>query len=106
MVNGMTHKKQIQEIRRLIEMVGGRCYVTSQVGRLYGSAGIPDLLCFAEVRGEWRVFFVEVKVGRDKLSDAQRAFREECLRARVPYVVGRVGDVADFMGLTQGEVRC
>jgi len=101
MVNGMTHKKQIQEIRRLIEMVGGRCYVTSQVGRLYGSAGIPDLICFAPARGVQWVFFVEVKVGRDKLSDAQRAFREECLRARMPYVVGTAGDVADFLGLTE-----
>ena len=99
----MTHKQQIEEVRRLIETVGGSCKVTGQSQRSFGSAGIPDLICFADVRGKRRHFYVEVKVGRDKLSLPQRAFREQCLRARVPYVVGRVGDVADFLGLT--EVR-
>jgi len=99
----MTHKQQIEEVRRLIEMVGGRCYVTSQVGRLYGSAGIPDLICFAPARGVQWVFFVEVKVGRDKLSWAQEEFQFQCREAHVPYVVGRVGDVADFLGLTEAQ---
>ena len=72
-----THKREIEAIRRYVSLVGGVCNVLHQAGRLRGSAGIPDLyLQFPRAR---RSLWLEVKVGRDKLSPAQKAFlqREE-----------------------------
>ena len=96
-----THKAQVQEIRKLLDLAGGECYVCAQSQRLYGSAGIPDLIIFwPDAKGRSHMAFVEVKVGKDKLSPAQKAFRAHCARARKRYIVGRAGDVADALGLT------
>lgn len=88
-----THKAQVQIIRGLIADLGGRCYVTHQVGRVYGSAGIPDLHCIFP----GFTFWVEVKVGRDKLRPKQAEFKALSETAGVPVVVGRACDVVDWL---------
>lgn len=85
-----THKAEIETIRELIEdVLHGRCNVLHQVGRLCGTAGIPDLYIQMPANRAWLVrnvmadeistpicFWWEVKVGRDKLRPAQIAFIE------------------------------
>ena len=93
-----THKGQVAEIRRLVELLGGRCWTLHQVGRLRGSAGLPDMC--AVVRG--RAFWIEVKVGRDKLRPAQAEFKAAWDAAGVPVVVGRASDVADWLETALG----
>lgn len=88
-----THKGQVHEIRRLVEMLGGRAYVLSQSGRLYGSAGLPDIWCILNGHAFW----VEVKVGKDKLKPAQKLFKADSESAGVPVVVGRACDVVDYI---------
>ena len=88
------HKPEMEAVRSLVEMVpGGRCWVLSQSGRLYGSAGIPDVFCV--VNGQ--AFWVEVKVGKDTLSAAQEEFRRVSELADVPVIVGGVQEVLTFL---------
>lgn len=96
-----THKGQVQIIRRLIADLGGRCYVTHQVGRVYGSKGLPDMHCI--VRG--LAFWLEVKVGRDKLSKEQAEFKALSEAAGVPVVVGRACDVVDWLETEQEQAQ-
>ena len=88
----MSHKTEIQAIKRYVELLGGTCNVLHQVGRLCGTAGIPDL--YIQLTRYGAAFWMEVKVGRDKLRTAQDAFIEregECGRAVV------VGDLDALM---------
>ncbi len=94
--NKDTHKGQVREVARFVNALAGGCaWTLHQAGKLRGSAGIPDIYCTVGMTAFW----VEVKVGRDKLRDSQRAFKLYSDVAGVPVVVGRVGDVADFLGL-------
>ena len=94
-----THRGQVTEIRKLINALGGQCWTTHQSGRLAGSAGIPDMC--AVVRG--LAFWIEVKIGRDKLRPAQAGFKAVWDAAGVPVVVGRACDVADWLETRQGS---
>ena len=94
-----SHKDAVECVRDLIHMIGGHSALMPQSARLYGDAGVPDLYCM--VNG--RAFWVEVKVGKDKLSLEQAAFKILSDTCTVPVVVGRAGDVADFLGLTGKE---
>ena len=93
MINRDTHKGQVQEIKRLLEFKGGWVWALAQAARLYGSAGLPDMFCIYKDRAFW----VEVKVGRDKLSPAQVSFKAASEAAGIPVIVGRAGEVADWM---------
>ena len=85
----VSHKTEIEAIRRYVEMVGGACYVLHQSGRLHGSAGIPDLYILMPHRmGVW----FEVKVGPDNLSAAQKRFAELARKA---------GDLVEVGGLDE-----
>ena len=91
-----THKGQVEEVCQFVRMQrDGSAWKTHQSGRVQGTAGLPDIFCTVGMRAFW----VEVKVGKDRLRDSQREFK--CLSgiAGVPVVVGRVGDVADFLEL-------
>ena len=91
-----THKGQVREVARFVNALPAGCaWTLHQTGKLRGSAGIPDIYCV--VAG--RAFWVEVKVGRDKLRESQREFKLRSDIAGVPVVVGRVGDVADFLDI-------
>ena len=68
------HKDTVETIRKFITLLGGTCNVLHQVGRLRGSAGIPDL--FIQVEAANLSYWHEVKVGKDTLSPAQGAFLE------------------------------
>ena len=93
---GRAHKRQVEQIRKLVELAGGKAYTLHQSGRVYGSAGTPDMCIFwpAQDGSGWRFAWVEVKVGRDSLRPAQEEFEALCGRAGVTHIVGRVGDVA------------
>jgi len=101
----MSHKTTIEAVCDYIRLQGGKCWKTSQVGRLYGSAGIPDVIaaiCIPDrlikmnpVR--WQMLFVEVKVGEDKLSPAQQGFRDIAELCGVPVIVGGLDDVLPYV---------
>lgn len=104
---GRPHNQAIEAVREFVDMLpGGHCYVLSQSGRLHGSAGIPDLYCMVKDTAFW----VEVKVGRDKLSPAQAEFKARSGMAGVPVIVGHAKDVIDFLEMdrtfAEGGVRC
>lgn len=93
-----THKSAVEAIRKYVELRGGRAWVLAQSARLYGSAGIPDMWCVLPKRdGSTLALWIEVKVGRDKLSDAQQAFRELAYRAGVPVCVGDCDAVQEYV---------
>ena len=94
-----THKGQVAEIRKLVSLLGGQCWTTHQSGRIAGSAGIPDMYV---IIGQL-AFWVEVKVGRDKLRASQAHFKTWCKLAGVPVVVGRACDVADWLESKGGQ---
>lgn len=101
--NGSTHKSEIEAIRKLIQAIGGWCYVLHQVGRLRGSAGIPDIYC--HVTAIEHRFWVEVKVGRDKLRDAQMEFRFFERACGGSVVVGGVEEVIQHLKAHGMEVK-
>ena len=95
-----THTGQVEEVRRLVALKGGRCWVTSQGHRLRGSAGIPDLYVVAPhgVTHEVRAVWMEVKVGKDRLRPAQEEFIRTVQKAGRLVVVGRCKDLMQAMG--------
>jgi len=94
-----THKSEILAIRRLVNLLGGTAYVLHQGPGggarrgLWGSAGLPDLFC--TWRG--RAFWVEVKVGSDRLRPAQEGFRERAERCGQTVLVGDVEVVREWV---------
>ena len=91
---GRAHNKAIEEVRKLIDLLpGGRANVLSQSGRLYGSPGIADVYC--TIKG--LAFWVEVKTGKDVMSEAQLEFKARSDPTGVPVVVGRAEDVIDWL---------
>lgn len=96
---GEAHNNAVQSVREFIGLVHGHAFVLHQGTRLHGSAGISDI-CFVarDAAGEWRFAWLEVKVGRDKLSPAQVAFRAVMELAGIPVIVGTAGDAAEFLG--------
>ena len=79
-----THKSEVQAIRKLIDIYGGAAYVLHQSSRLHGSAGLPDMFCMLDHRAFW----IEVKVGADKLRVAQSAFIEHSHQCGQVVLVG------------------
>lgn len=100
-----SHKATLEAVRKLINAVGGTCNVLHQVGRLRGSAGIPDL--YAQFHdGRWchpQSFWVEIKPSGAKLTAAQKAFkeREEGTYGRV--LVGGLHEVMEYLGIDEGR---
>jgi len=88
-----SHKQAVTEIRRYIAAIGGYSWLLPQSQRLYGSKGLPDMYCIVANRAFW----IEIKVGKDKLRPAQAAFKLAAEKAGVPVVVGRAADVVDKM---------
>lgn len=66
--------------------------------------GWPDLQL---IDASGRLYFLEVKAGEGQLSDAQEAFRDECIRRCIPFAVVRSIDDArtalEAWGLTTRE---
>ena len=96
----MSHKTEIQAIRKYVACFGGTVNVLHQSGKLRGSAGIPDL--YIQIPRFKKAFWFEVKVGRDKLSPAQEAFieREDACGAKV-----YVGDLDTLIELRSLPTR-
>lgn len=120
-----THAEELKAICKMITdpALGGEALRTHQGpgprtrrgGRaLWGDAGIADLICFVPIarcptlRGRWleerteEMFYVEVKVGKDKQREAQQKFEKHCIAAGVTYIMGDLRTVADYLGV---EVR-
>ena len=99
------HKSEIMAIRRLVEALGGVCNVLHQSGRVRGSAGVPDLYVQMPGAVQWAMpatrirpfgLWIEVKVGRDRLSPAQRAFGDRELSAGREWICGGLWTVVDY----------
>jgi hypothetical protein len=71
-----SHAREVEAIRKLVRAIGGIFNLTHQGGKLHGTAGIPDAYVQIPLRKGGRRFFVEVKVGRDKLNPAQVGFKQ------------------------------
>jgi hypothetical protein len=75
-----THKSEIEAIRIALGGAGAVVNVLHQSGRLHGTAGMPDLYIQVPPKRttlcgcDGFAFWVEVKVGRDKLRREQVAF--------------------------------
>ena len=104
-IRAPSHKSEIRRLVELGKCLSARVNVLPQAQRLQGTAGIPD--CYVQIV-RWRLhngkdqnsslrFWVEVKVGRDKLSTAQQAFKahEEACGGIV--IVGGIADVERFL---------
>lgn len=93
-------EKQVQEsVKRLLRLYGVAIYDTSQPFRAAITPGLPDLICFCEKRG---LFFVEVKGSDGKQTAVQKVFEMLSMRARIPYILGGVEEVATFLRETTG----
>ena len=97
-----THATEIAAIRKLIGRLNGYAYVLHQGaggGKAYkglcGTPGIPDMF----VMQGGHSFFVEVKVGKDRLRVSQQEFIERGKRHGVDVVVGDLDAVIEFLGL-------
>jgi len=90
-----SHKSEVQAIRNLVRVLGGSVNVTHQSGRVCGTAGIPDL--YIQVAGKKLRFWMEVKVGRDKLRQGQKDFIERERRSGGIVVVGTADDLIRFL---------
>lgn len=118
MVSEMDHKAAMEGVRKLVNCVG-TANVLSQSGRLHGSAGIPDVYCqvwtercpalqsmWEQAHSAVRVlppimcdFWVEVKVGDDKLSPGQKEFKRRADACHRIVIVGTAVDVAKYLGM-------
>ena len=96
------HAREVSAIRKYVQILGGVANVTHQGpgprkrggGRgAWATPGIPDLYV-QPPPGLGPPFWVEVKVGRDTLSEAQRDFIErEVACGGAPVIVGGLNDV-------------
>lgn len=91
----MSHKSEVEAIRKTVGLLGGTCNVLHQVGRLCGSAGIPDL--YIQLPRHELAFWMEVKVGRDVRRPQQRMFMEREARCARHVVVGGLEALAAYM---------
>ena len=92
-----THKVEVEAIRRAVGLMGGACNVLSQGHRLRGSAGIPDMYVQFPERPYQCAFWVEVKVGKDKLRPAQVAFKAREEQAGGVVIVGDLAVVLEYV---------
>jgi hypothetical protein len=42
-------------------------------------AGVPDI-CLPVARGDWHGLYIELKVGKNKLTEAQRRWKDDLIR--------------------------
>jgi len=104
MRRGDAHKREIAAVVRLVRMLGGEANVLHQVGRVRGSAGVPDLYLQLPRRGPnpARACWLEVKVGRDRLSEAQKAFlRRSADAVGDPVIVGDLETLLQWLDATR-----
>ena len=90
----MSHKSEIQAIKKYVACLGGTVNVLHQSGRLSGSAGIPDI--YVQMPRLQRAFWFEVKVGRDKLRPAQEAFIEREATCGRRVIVGNLDTLIQY----------
>lgn len=91
-----TEKEVQHAVKKLLAFARVVVYDTSQPFRAAITPGLPDLICFCPKRG---LFFVEVKRDGGRLSQAQFDFGSYCAAFEVPYIVGGVTEVAEFLGI-------
>lgn len=89
-----TEKATQHAIKKLLKLMGLVYYDTSQPFRAKITPGVPDLLVFGPRHG---FFVVEVKSPKGRQSAAQQQFASLCEAAGVPYILGGVQQVADFL---------
>lgn len=91
-------------MRELLRMVGWAVWSLEQGyraerGGTRQTAGLPDIVAI----GDGHVLFIELKVGRRKLSNAQKLFGAECLANGGEWVVWR--DVSEaWIWLVEHEI--
>lgn len=111
----MSHATELQAVRKLIGALGGACYKTGQramrteTGHWYiaQSPGIPDLYVHWVAPGyaPERAFWVEVKVGPDKLRPAQVEFKRREEAAGGVVLVGGVTEVIGYLNARGAGIK-
>lgn len=93
-------------IVKLLRSIGGAVYVfgtTRRKGDYQGTMqtpGIPDLEVFLPPAGglsENTLLKIEVKAPHGRLSPAQQHYRDHCIAACVPHIVGGLDDVIAWL---------
>ncbi len=121
-MKGSAHARELRSICELVESLGGKAYrigqraMPNKKGRWYipQTSGIADL----EVLMDWRrarlpagyasrnyAFKVEVKVGKDRVSAAQRDYIERATDCGIVVVVGNLSSVIPYLRTLGYEVR-
>ena len=92
---GTTHKAALEAVRLFCRRTGGVCYVLHQVGRLRGSAGLPDCYCLWPRLGvsAW----VEVKPPGAKPTNAQMAFAHAARDCGQTVLCGGASELYDWL---------
>ena len=93
LTNSMTHKQLDDMIRQTAKITGFLAYCHAFDSRK-SEAGLPDWILVKD----GIVYFIEIKVGKDKLSDDQKAW-VKALPSRHAFVVreSNIGLVIDLM---------
>lgn len=92
-------EKEIQRrICERLKKLGAAVYWLSQPRESGQTAGVPDLVVFDPARG---MFWIECKAAGGKQSEEQKRFQTRCELAGVPYVIGGLTEVEQFL---KGEV--
>ena len=88
-------EKHVQRaVKGLLGQMSIAVYDTSQPFAAKITPGVADLICFCPRRG---LFFVECKRKGGKQSPAQQVFQRHCEDAGVPYLLGGVDEVTEFL---------
>ena len=85
--SALTHADLIHQIVQYARLTGWTVIVTPR-GGIEGEPGVSDLVLLKA----GRAVFVEAKVGRDKLSPAQIAFRDQVVRQGFEFIEARSVD--------------
>ena len=88
-------EKHVQRaVKDLLRQMSIAVYDSSQPFAAKITPGVADLICFCPRRG---LFFCEVKRKGGKQSPAQKVFQTHCEAAGIPYILGGVDEVSEFL---------
>jgi hypothetical protein len=91
---GVPEKEVQKRINQRLRQLGIAVYWMSQARETGQTSGVPDILAFDPIRG---MFWVECKAKGGRQSEAQREFQQRCEWAGIPYVIGGLQEVEEWL---------